>query len=299
MPIKTVAILSPGDMGHNVGKSLNVHGLDVITCLEGRSETTRQYAERANFRDVPSLEDMVSQADLVLSIMPPSVALENGRKIAAAMKKSGQAPPFADCNATSPTTVKRIGEAAAEAGAPFIDVGILGQPPGRGKPPHFYVSGPDLSAIMELDGMDLKLCPTGTEIGRASAVKMCYAALTKGTATLHTAVLLAAESLGVSAEIHTEYSDSQEGAFNAMKRMVPRLPADSGRWIGEMEEIAATFEDAGVTPRFHQGALDIYNLLIKTPFAAETRETIDPNRTMEESVKIYAQYLDGRSKAAE
>ena len=43
MRVKTVAILSPGDMGHSVGGALVEHGLDVITCLAGRSERTRDW----------------------------------------------------------------------------------------------------------------------------------------------------------------------------------------------------------------------------------------------------------------
>ena len=56
-----------------------------------------------------------------------------------------------------------------------------------------------------------------------------------------------------------------------------------------MEEIAQTFADAGVTPHFHDGAADIFRVLAQTPFASETRETIDQQRTMEDALKVYAQ----------
>ena len=100
--MKTVAILSPGDMGHAVGRALGEGGLDVITCLEGRSQRTRGLAEAGGFRDTPSLEEMVSQADLILSIMVPAEAIGAARRIAEAMEAAGTAPPFADCNAVSP-----------------------------------------------------------------------------------------------------------------------------------------------------------------------------------------------------
>ncbi len=75
MSLRTIAILSPGDMGHGVGKALGEHGYDVITCLSGRSERTRVLAETGGFRDVSSLTDMVGEADIILSILVPAAAV--------------------------------------------------------------------------------------------------------------------------------------------------------------------------------------------------------------------------------
>ena len=47
MDLITVALLSPGDMGHSVGAVLVANDLRVISCLEGRSERTRGLAEKA------------------------------------------------------------------------------------------------------------------------------------------------------------------------------------------------------------------------------------------------------------
>ena len=108
MSVKTVAILSPGDMGHAVGRALGEHGLDVITCLQGRSERTRKLAQQGNIRDVPSLEEMVTQADLILSILVPEEALGVARSVANALQATGQETTFADCNAVSPGTSEEI-----------------------------------------------------------------------------------------------------------------------------------------------------------------------------------------------
>jgi hypothetical protein len=128
----------------------------------------------------------------------------------------------------------------------------------------------------------------GDEIGRASGLKMVYAALTKGTMTLHTAVLVAAHRLGLYGELTRELGESQQQALARMG-VIPFLPADAGRWIGEMDEIAATFGDVAVTPAFHQGAADIFRALSATPFAAETRETLDRSRTLEDTIAVLAQ----------
>jgi 3-hydroxyisobutyrate dehydrogenase-like beta-hydroxyacid dehydrogenase len=160
-----------------------------------------------------------------------------------------------------------------------------------------YVSGAAAGIMSALDGGGISIRPCGPEIGRASAVKMCYAAISKGTNTLHTATLIAAEALGVGALLRDELADSAAATYRHMQATVPRLPADAARWVGEMEEIAQTFEAAGVTPHFHEGARDTFKLLARTPFAAETRETIDPNRTMEQSVKVYLDYRKDRNAA--
>lgn len=292
--IRTVALLGTGDMGHAVGRALLAHGHAVVTCLAGRGPRSRRLAAGAGIGEVADLDTLMNRADLVLSILPPAAAVEAAARAAESMRRAGAGPAYADCNAVSPATTREIAATVTGAGAVFIDCGIVGAPPGRAADPRFYVSGPNVGPMLALDGAGIAVKPVGSEIGRASAVKMCYAALTKGTFTLHTAVLVAAELLEVSGELRDEFQFSQMDAYSRMRATVPRLPADAGRWIGEMEEIAATFRDAGVSPRFHEGAAEIFRLLQATPLAAESRETIDSDRTLEDAVGIYAETLRRR-----
>jgi 3-hydroxyisobutyrate dehydrogenase-like beta-hydroxyacid dehydrogenase len=291
MTTDTIAVLMPGDMGHAVGKALADAGYDVVTCLSGRSERTRALAEAGGLRDLDSLDAVATEASLVLSILPPASAMGLARDMAAAMERSGARPVYVDCNAISPGTARDIANVIEAVGAPFIDAGIIGTKPGIGPGPRFYVSGADTAPMQALDGKGFQVLGLGPEPGRASAIKMCYAGLTKGTWTLHTAVLLAAEAQGLTAELRAEFEYSQGQALAQMEARVPRLPADSGRWIGEMEEIAKTFADAGVTPGFHEGAAEIFRLLSQTPFASETRETIDESRTLEETLREAAKLI--------
>ncbi|MCZ6482876.1 MAG: DUF1932 domain-containing protein [Rhodospirillales bacterium] len=291
MTTDTIAVLMPGDMGHAVGKALADAGYDVVTCLSGRSERTRALAEAGGLRDLDSLDAVATEASLVLSILPPASAMGLARDMAAAMERSGARPVYVDCNAISPGTARDIANVIEAVGAPFIDAGIIGTKPGIGPGPRFYVSGADTAPMQALDGKGFQVLGLGPEPGRASAIKMCYAGLTKGTWTLHTAVLLAAEAQGLTAELRAEFEYSQGQALAQMEARVPRLPADSGRWIGEMEEIAKTFADAGVTPGFHEGAAEIFRLLSQTPFASETGETIDESRTLEETLREAAKLI--------
>ena len=161
MAFHTIAILSPGDMGHAVGRVLGEHGHDIITCLAGRSKRTKALAGQGGFTDVADLEALTSAADLILSIIPPSAGLGTAEVVAATMGRSGATPTYVDCNALSPATAGRIAEVIAGAGAPFIDASIIGPAPGKGQPTRFYVSGADTTPLETLDGKGIAVKPAG------------------------------------------------------------------------------------------------------------------------------------------
>ena len=182
-----------------------------------------------------------------------------------------------------------IARIVGAAGAAVTDCGIIGTGPRPGgAATRFYVSGPDAGALRQLDGNGIVVKPLGPEIGRASAMKMAYAAVNKGALGLYAASLIVAERLGLTAELLAELAGSQKAVHDRIQAAVPWLATDAERWIGEMEEIAATFAAAGVTPRYHEGAAELYRLLAATPLAAETREGADRSRTLEEALRIFA-----------
>lgn len=297
MTIETVAILSPGEMGAAVGKVFAENGFSVITTLDGRSGPTRERALASGFQDAGSLADVVAAADIVLSILPPASALAQAEATASAMTETGKTPPYADCNAVAPETTIRIGQIIADAGADYIDGGIIGNPPGKAKPTRFYVSGPGATAMGAFDGKGIVVHQCGPEVGRGSSVKMVYAGITKGTSALHAAMLIAAERLGVADELHAELQSSQVATYQRMENMTPALPAVSGRYIGEMLEIAKTMTACDVPAGFHEGAAALYTLLEKSPFAAERRDTVDKDRTLRQTIEVCARAGTGKTAA--
>jgi 3-hydroxyisobutyrate dehydrogenase-like beta-hydroxyacid dehydrogenase len=139
---------------------------------------------------------------------------------------------------------------------------------------------------LELPGLEVR--PIGEEVGTASALKMCYAALTKGFTALATELLVAAQLLGVNDELAKELADSQAQHHATMARQIPRMPSVAHRWIGEMEEIAKTFAELGLTPRILEGAADLYRFAASTPLGAERPETRDMRRGLDETVDALA-----------
>src|SRR5271165_4880656 len=130
---KTIAVISPGDMGHAVGNVLRLAGHRVVTSLAGRTARSRDLAEEAGIIDIGSDVDLVNEADTLLSIVPPDRALGLAQRVATALKESGSELLYVDCNAVSPETVRAVAAAMSGTRARVADVGIVGSPPGPGK----------------------------------------------------------------------------------------------------------------------------------------------------------------------
>ena len=289
--LSTVGILSPGDMGHTVGDVLRQNGLRVITCLEGRSQRTRQLAEKAGIVDVPTYPQFVTEADLILSIMVPAQAISAASIVAETLQQVDTTLTYTDCNAIAPQTVRKLGDIITSAGGTFVDASIIGPPPRTPGATRFYASGPDLDLFSELNNYGLDIRALGAEVGLASAIKMCYASLTKGLTALCTELLTAASVLGVSEALTAEFQLSQSALFERMEKGLPGMPPKARRWIGEMEEISATFEHVGLTPNILTGAADMYRFVGDTHLADLPPEARDEFPTLAELIEILAENL--------
>jgi 3-hydroxyisobutyrate dehydrogenase-like beta-hydroxyacid dehydrogenase len=265
----------------------------VVTAGDGRGDLSRRLAAEAGIEDLRSLEAAIAGASLVLSIVPPAAATTFAASAAAAMLNVGAQPVFAECNAVAPQTVRAIERSLVKTGAPFVDVGIVGRSPSpKGERTRFYVSGAARAAVLGLRCPELTLVDLGDETGTASALKMAYSSLNKGTDALLTAVLLAAERLGVRAALMQELEGSQTQALARMRARVPFLGATAKRFAPEMAEIARTYESVGVTPNFHRGAEWLYALVASTRFASETRATQPKERSLDETLAVLTAALE-------
>ncbi len=241
----------------------------------------------------PNDEIMVREADAFLSVLPPGDALALARRVAQAVTSTGSSLLYADCNAVSPNSVKVIGEVLTEAGAQFVDVGIIGGPPqpGRRGATTLYASGNHAAEFARLQdfGLDIKVLEGG--IGAASGIKMCYAAMTKGVTAVATELLIAAERLGLSDALQAEFEHSQPDLLRLAKRQVPSIAPKAYRWVAEMQEIASTFGEVGLTPKIFEGAAELYRSVSETPAASEAVSAGRANQTADELVDALAATL--------
>ena len=270
--MNTVGILSPGDMGHTVGERLRESGLRVIAHVADRSARTRGLAAKAGIEELESYDRLVEQADVILCILAPVQALSAAETVAAALRRTGAELLYADCNAVSPQTTQRIGVTVTGSGSRYVDASIIGPPPRRAGATRFYASGRHAADLARLNDFGLQVLVVSDRIGDASALKMCYAGMTKGITALCTELLVAAEALGVRKALAAEFRTSQAPMLKRMEGGIPGMPPKSRRWVGEMEEIAATMAGVGLSPKFHEGAADVYRFVGATELADRTPE---------------------------
>jgi 3-hydroxyisobutyrate dehydrogenase-like beta-hydroxyacid dehydrogenase len=251
----SVGVLHPGEMGAALAGAARATGTDLIWVGTGRSSATRARAEALGLRSVGSIAEMAAQSDLIVSICPPEAAMTVAGEVAATSFRG----IYLDANAVSPATAGRVGALVEAAGAAYVDGGVIGGP----DRPHLYLSGARAAEVAQAFRPPARTTVL-TDRGptAASALKMVYAGWSKGSTALLLAVTAASRELGVEEALGAEWVDTQPGLLN-------RLAAAAGpaskawRWVGEMEEIAATLDGAGLPGSFHQAAAEIYRRLAR------------------------------------
>lgn len=292
MQIKNIGIVSPGDMGQAIAVCLKESGHHVFTALDGRSARTRALAIEAGLTDCGSMEKLVATCDMILSVLNPGMAVDKAREVAAAITKTGRKSVFADCNAISPQSVHEIDAIIRAAGGLFVDGGIIGAPP-RGKSrTRLYVSGPDAALLTQFSHPRLAVRLVSNRIGDASAVKMCYGAVTKGAVALGVELLIAARRLGVEQVLDTEFRESLGDLHQWLLDRTPTMPPKAYRWVPEMLEIAKTFEGVNLTPRILLGAADMFEHIAVTPLGQETPE--QSRERARSSSEVIRELADGK-----
>lgn len=232
----TIAVVASGGMGAAVGARLAQRGAQVITSLAGRSAASADRARAANMQ--PASDEELAAADIFLSIVPPNQALPLAERMAARFQP-GHKPVYVDLNAVSPQTASEIAAVITATGASFVDGGIIGGPPRDGYAgPIFYLSGPVGGCGETLEQYGLKVKALEGGIGAASALKMAYAGITKGTTALGACMILAAERAGVGDALRAELASSQAEMLARLHKAIPDMLPKAYRWVPEMQEIA-------------------------------------------------------------
>lgn len=255
----TVGLLHPGAMGSKVGAALAGNGHRVLWASRGRSRATRRRAAEAGLEDAGRPGSIARQCDVLISVCPPDFALDVAEQAAA----EGFGGTYVDANAVSPATARAVAGAVLAGGAAgFVDGGIIGLPPSKPGTTRLYLSGDRAPSVAALfDGSVLGAVPIAGGEGAASALKMAYAAFTKGSAALLAGILALAEAEGVGEPLAEEWALSQPDLAAGGRRRAVSGSAKAWRWAGEMEEIADTFAGADLPDGFHRAAAEIFRRL--------------------------------------
>jgi 3-hydroxyisobutyrate dehydrogenase-like beta-hydroxyacid dehydrogenase len=254
----TVGLLHPGEMGAAVGGCLVTAGHTVLWDPAGRSRATTGRALAAELTGT-SLDSVVSRSSVIFSVCPPHAALDVARQVAA----TGFGGVYVDANAISVATAALVASAVTAAGAVYVDGGIIGPPPENTGRTRLYLCGEraaEVRALFTRSALEARIAEGAHgEPYAASAVKMAYAAWTKGTGALLLACRALARAEGVERTLLEEWSLSQPALRAQSERSADAAAAKGWRWVAEMEEIAASMAAAGLPPEFHQAAAEIFD----------------------------------------
>ncbi|HSP66150.1 MAG TPA: DUF1932 domain-containing protein [Bryobacteraceae bacterium] len=256
MDPQRIGILHPGEMGSAVAATMRNGGHEVCWVAQGRSHLTRARAESAGLTDAVTLANLCRTCPVIVSVCPPEFA----DQVAAEVLEQGFRGTYLDANAISPAHKRKIGERMQESGVRFVDGGIIGLPPKTRGQTWLYLSGQHADQVAGCFTAGPMECDViGTETGKASALKMCYAAQNKGSIALLIAVMGAADRLGVLADLKRQWTRVSPAAPG--EGHILRAAPKAWRWAPEMHEIGATLQGAGMPPEFHQAAAKIFDLL--------------------------------------
>ena len=252
--MKTIALLHPGNMGSTIGACAATSGARVLWASAERSGASRKRAEQAGLIDAGDLGAAVAQSDIVLSVCPPEFATD----IAAQVAKQRFKGIYVDANAVSRATAEEIGKLVTQGGASFVDGGIIGSPVRKAGTTRMYLSGEKAEEIAALFSASMLEARSISAIsGEASALKVVYAAWTKGTDALILAIRALATHEGVDNALLQEWRTSQPALENKCLRAAANVAPKMWRYVGEMREIAAAFDAAGLPSGFHNAAAEV------------------------------------------
>jgi 3-hydroxyisobutyrate dehydrogenase-like beta-hydroxyacid dehydrogenase len=262
-----IGILHPGEMGISIAASAINNGHQGYWVSAGRSDQTRARAEKYDLIEIDSLVQFCKTCEIIMSVCPPHAAEEVARSVV----ETGFKGLYLDANAISLQRAVKIRQTLETGNIQFVDGGIIGGPAWKPKETWLYLSGEyaqEIASCFSEGPLETKII--GDEIGKASSLKMCYAAYSKGTTALLSAVLATAESLGVREELYLQWDMDDKDFSEQVNRRVTRLTAKAWRFEGEMHEIASTFQESGLPNGFHKAAGEIYHRMAKFKDSIET-----------------------------
>jgi putative dehydrogenase len=265
-----IGMIGTGEMGSGLAGVLAASGATVATSLTGRSAASRERTARVGVVDAGDLAALVRTSTILLSVVPPDQAQSVAESFVELAAGKPDAPLFVDCNAIAPDTAKRIAAIVTGAGLRFLDAGIIGGAPRSDySGPQIYASGPDVAEFDALNQYGLHVRPMSATIGDASAIKMCYAGISKGITGIGTAMYACAEQSGIQEAFLAELSTSQPELFAIFSRQIPAMYPKAYRWVAEMLEIGSFASADPAVESIYQGFSKFYAAIAEARTANE------------------------------
>jgi len=250
----TIGFVGFGEAGFTIGNGLRAAGLerlfayDIAAGSPARGPLIRQRAATAGATLVSTSEELARSAEVILSTVTCSAALEAARQTAPWL---GAGHLYADLNSVSPALKRDVAEAIAAAGASFVEAAVMAPVLPYGQRVPMLVGGPAAQRFVEV------MAPFGIQaeaidgpIGKAAAVKMCRSIVVKGVEALLAECVLAAAPYQAAEKVFASLQETWPGIdwTKLADYTIGRLVVHGERRAREMEEVAETLEAIGVDP---------------------------------------------------
>ena len=242
-----------GEAGQAIASGLREAGVEQIAAWdilfpEDEGARLREAGETIGARLASSAADAVVNSDIIISAVTAGSSLDAARSVAPHL--SGN-PYFLDVNSVSPGRKKEAAEVLGNA-ARYVDVAILAPiHPKRHQTP-LLVAGPHAQAVMPLliDELDMRGAIASDEIGAAAALKMIRGVMIKGIEALTAECFIAAQRAGIAPEVAASLTNNYPTLDwqKVIDYNLERMASHGIRRAEEMEQVAATLRELGVTP---------------------------------------------------
>ena len=265
---KTIGVISPGEMGTVIASLLRSRGARVVTTLGGRGERTANRCRDAGLILLDSVEAVVRESNVVISLVPPDAA---GIVAARYTELARLAPPgaiFVDANSINPESVAALAEKFQAAGVGFVDASINGLAKNLTNGGTLFLSGDRADEIAQLFGDAMRVKILGAETGLASAMKMLLGGISKGICALFMELAIVAQRNGLLAEMLEASASIYPGVSALTDRMIPTYAHHAARRAVEMSELKSMTQAAGVEPCMVDAVQRLHEQLAAVSFDA-------------------------------
>lgn len=250
-----IGFLGFGEVASTLSAGLLKHGANVATCVEGRSNRTRDLAEKSGLTLYKTNIELAEASDILISTVTPSQAI----KIAQEVGKYNKGI-YVDINNVSPKTVKMALSFIKKGKA--VDASIIGSIR-KGLEVPVIASGDHAPQFAELNKYGMNITIIGDEIGQASAIKILRSSFTKGISALLFETLYSAYKRGIDEEVLKYIAETEcEGFSDSAVSRIISSSVHAKRRFEEMNEVVDVISEH-TDPVISKATAEFFELLYK------------------------------------
>jgi 3-hydroxyisobutyrate dehydrogenase-like beta-hydroxyacid dehydrogenase len=248
-----ISFIGFGEVGQTFARGLLSRNDVSITAYDrlfgtAAGERISAHAAELGIRAEASAKAACRHAQVVFSAVTASEA-ENVAKEAAGFLTAGQI--FVDINSAAPATKRRAAEHVLRSGAAYVEGAVMAPVLKPGLQVPILAGGPQANeAAALLNGLGMKLTPVATEIGRASAMKLCRSIMIKGIEALMVDCAAACEAQDVKADVFASLAQTFPSIdwLQLSENMRERVATHGQRRAAEMREAGEMLQSLDIHP---------------------------------------------------